>query len=114
MHMCMLQTTRLDLLSRSRSMGSPGSVRVRARAACTVLLHSTVCKLSKLASAGKCLGTCFHVSIPPYPETGKLESGSMSQKGTPLKSPSKSLHRLRMQREKKKYCGEEVGKVHVG
>ena len=49
-----------------------------------------------------------------YPETGKLESGSMSQKGTPLKSPSKSLHRLRIQREKKKYCGEEVGKVHVG
>ena len=37
-------------------------------------------------------------------------SGSMSQKGTPLKSPSKSLHRLRIQREKKQHSGEEVRK----
>ena len=88
--------------------------------ACVRVLHALYCCTVQFANSANLLAResawarVFTFLYPPYPETGKLESGSMSQKGTPLKSPSKSLHRLRMQREKKKYCGEEVGKVHVG
>ena len=53
-----------------------------------------------LAGAGKLAGHVFSCL--------GARLGSMSQKRSPPKSPSKSLHGLRIQREKKQHCVEEV------